>query len=277
MAVNYIEWWEIKSSNIQIKFTHSLDTDTLINDNLAFYPIGDSNNPLVEPFETINAATDYSSISRVLTLWFNNAPTSSGDYTLEFNNLKDFRQDLLETFSFDFDWYIESATPDSGYAEDLRPTRVPTEVEDYSIKSPSWTLIENTITLEVDPSSSLEITKIVPEKTSWHMLEANENDGRIDIYFSNIVASNFISPEYFTLEAKTLQKGLSKWVLVETIVLSNLQSTIISIFLPKVEELESSTPSLVYSNELSEQEIAESTFFEQQKRYRLTIGSEVGF
>jgi hypothetical protein len=274
MAKSYFAWWEVNDHFFQIKFVSTIDVATFINDNFVLYNDAASPTTIVDPFEDIVVAKDYSSVSRILTLWWKNPP-ASGAYTLHVNNLKTFLGEYIGNFSIPFNWVLDSATPESGSTEELlRPDRVPVEVEDYSIKTPGWSIIESPAPSVI---SGLDIIDLAPGTSIHHNISAQENEGRIDIMFSAPIATNFITPIYFALSSKPVKRGLSTWTAVDTYVTSNADSTIVSIYLPGKAIVESATPeSTVYSHLRDISELDNYIFFEPQTKYRLIVSTDVG-
>jgi len=273
MARDYYQWWEVTPEYIEIKFVDTLDTSTLVNANIVLYDDQATPQVVADPFKTISTATDFSSISRILNLWWDTFPVT-GTYTLEFNNLKDFLGNPIDTFSFTFEWISDYATPNTN----LQPTREPVEVEDYSIKTPGWSIIDSSsITEDATPlSGQVSIIDLAPGVSTHHFVSAYENEGKIDVLFDNPIASNYVSPYYFVLNYKEIKQGISTWKSLPTLVLANLDSTMVTIYLPAKEGLDMATPSYIYSNDLTDAEIAGYTFFVPQTKYRLVVSTEVG-
>lgn len=276
MPKSYFAWWEVNSEYFQIKFVSTIDTDTFINDNFVLYNDVASPTTITEPFEDIDIAKHYSSISRILTLWWKNPP-DSGEYTLNVNNLKTFLGEDVGDFAIPFTWVLESATPISGSVEELlEPSREPVEVEDYSIKTPGWSIVESTV--ESATPSTLDVIDVAPGVGTHHRVLAQENEGRIDILFTLPVATNFITPLYFALSSKEVKKGISIWTAVDAFITGNLDSTIVSIYLPGVPEVEPATPEdpPFYSYLKTDEELEGYTFFLPQTKYKLIVSTDVG-
>lgn len=271
MARDYYQWWEITTEFVQVKFVDTLDSSTLINANVILYDDQATPQVVADPFKDINLASDFSSISRVLNLWWKNSP-ATGTYTLEFNNLEDFLGNPIDSFSFEFDWIADFATPNV----DLRPTREPIEVEDYSIKTPGWSIIEPGVETATPASGEVSIIDLAPGLGTHHYVSAYENEGRIDVLFNGPIASNYISPYYFVLNYKKIKQGISTWVSLPVFVTANLDSTMISIYLPAQEGLDAATVSYIYSIDLDPSEISDYVFFAPQTKYRLIVSTEIG-
>jgi hypothetical protein len=271
MAKQSFAWWEVTGNYFQIKFVSTLDVSTLVNANFVLYNDSASPTSITTPFDTIDVAKDYSSISRILTLWWNN-PGPTGGYTLHVRNLRTFLGEALGDFQIPFEWVLESATPNSGSLDELlQPSRIPVEVEDYSLKTPGWSIIEPQA--EVSPTAqALEVIDIAPGISSHHYIDTQENLGKIDILFSLPIYTNFISPFYFSLTKKSVKKGMSLWENVNTSVLGSFDSKLISIYLPAIDSLGNT----VYSYGKSNEELEGLVFFEPQTKYRLVLSTQIG-
>lgn len=275
MARDSYQWWEVTSDYIQIKFVDSLDSTTLINDNIHLYTVAGSPTVVSEPFKAIDIKKDFSSISRMLTLWWEEdltLPTNS--YILEFENLKDFVGNDVQDFNFTFEWESDFATPN----QDLRPTREPIEVEDYSIKTPGWSILDPGSSSSTSSSSGIQLVDVSPDRDYGYSLAANENDGVIQILFDRPIASNYITSEFFVLSSKDIKKGISQWTSVQALIVDSYDSKLINIYLPGTEIVESATPPSgpQYSYTMTSAEIANNIFFAPSKKYRLVIAAGIG-
>jgi hypothetical protein len=272
MAQFYYAWWEATDRFFQIKFVATLDTSTLIDANFVLYDTAAT--PAVVPgvFETIEIEKNFSSVSRIFDLWWE-TPPETGAYTLHVNNLKSFLGEDVGDFTIDFDWVLDSATPVSGSVEELlEPSRDPVEVEDYSIKTPSWTIVEDTEESATPSSLYLEVLDIAPGVSSHHNLSVQENLGKIDILFTEPVYSNYITPYYFSVTSKPVQKGIALWENVAVSVIGSTDSKIVSVYLPAVD----ADGNTVYSYGQTLEDIEGLEFFIPQTKYRLVISSAVG-
>lgn len=267
MARDYYQWWEVTTDYVQIKFVDTLDSTTLIDANFVLYDDQATPQIISDPFEPIDLSTDYSSISRILTLWWS-SPPATGTYSLNINDLKDFLGNLIGDFSFSFDWVLDAATPN----QDLKPTRVPVEVEDYSLKTPGWSILD--VDLESATPSTFDIIDLSPGVGTHHYVSVQENLGKIDVLFNQPVLTNYITPLYFSLTSKAIQRGISPWTPVDTYVTSNTDSTIVSVYLPASEMATPSVPE--YSYLKTEEELEGLVFFLPQTKYRLIINTDVG-
>lgn len=270
MSLGNYAWFEVTQSFFRVKFVDNIDASTLVNENFVVQTTDATPATLPNPFLAINVASDFDSISRILTLWWDNSPVVETTYNLVITGVKTFFGEDVGPFSIEFDWDIpESATPD----EELRPDREPIDVEDYSIKTPGWSVVDDDGTEDIEEffAADLTLVDMAPPLQRHHYIETDANDGRIDLLFSRPIMMNFISPVYFQLTKKVVKKGIAQWEAVDTFVTTNYDCTIISIYLPAAG-VESATP--VYSTVVDDDE--EMIYFEEQTKYRLVISASIG-
>ncbi len=270
MPIGNYQWYDITASYIQIKFANNLDTTTLVNSNFNVYTEDDV--ALFDPFKDIIPVRDFSSISRILTLWWDNPPTELGNYYLAVTDLKNYVSADLADFNIEFTWTLEPSTP--GYTDliTVPPSRTPIEVEDYSIKNAEW-VIDDTPINDPDAEPNITLYDILPPEETHHYLDPDANEGRIDLLFSHPIAMNYINPNYFGVNRKLVKKGFVNWEWVDAKVVTDPTSMIVSVFLPAYTT-ESATP--IYSEGLEPDEIDGYKFFEPQYKYRLIISKAVG-
>jgi hypothetical protein len=100
MIKSYFAWWEVTDRFFRIKFISTLDVATLVNTNFVLYNDSASPTAVANPFQDIDVAKDYSSISRMLTLWWRSPPSVAGAYTLHVNDLQTFLSEPIGTFPY---------------------------------------------------------------------------------------------------------------------------------------------------------------------------------
>lgn len=264
-----VAWYEVTTSYVRIKFVPNVSPTTLINDN--FVVVTDDATPqvIVDPFHSLDLARDFDSISRIITLWWQIELPADG-YYLEVNGLKDHLGFDIDPFEIPFTVDGESATPSVQPIEE-RPSRDPVDVEDYSLKHPTWS-IEQATTLIEDSSGELDIVDIQPKARNAYQIEPRYNNGIIRIMFNYPILANYINPIYFVLTEKKAGIGVSKWETVDTRVLPNEDSTIIEIYLPTTNDIGET----IYSYYMDADEGSEKEYFKVGYKYRLVISSAVG-
>lgn len=266
MAKFHYSWFEVYPEFVRIKFVDNIKPSELTNEKFQVWTSEATPQEVLNPFNVIDTAKDYDSISRILTLWWLNSPPETGTYIFQVFPMTTFLNELLDGYSIEFDWSVEQATPPADPT--TQPSREPVDVEDYSIKIPGWSIIESGES--ATPTSGLSVLDIIPGVETHHSLEEDENDGRIDILFSQPINSNYLSPYYFTLTRKEVKRGFSKWEEVDTIVVAGQDSQSVSIYLAQVDS-EAATPVYSYLNVLESPE-----FFSPQYEYRLIISGAIG-
>lgn len=262
-----LNYWEVTSDFLRLVFDNTIKVSTLINSNFTVTTQSASPTLVSNPFRAINLGTDYQSISRSLTLWWNTALQPGEVYTVYIRNLVTITgipiADEYVTFSTE-----QGATPNT---PDLsgRVTREPIDIEDYSIKTvPSFddTGSGGGDDDPVDPDF-LHIVDVVPDLTLGYQIPPQGFGGKIVVEFSEKPLANYINSSDFRLQRKKLT-GISHWEAVNTIVMAESEEPKVSIYLPSTD----SSP--VYSFEGEE---AEATiYWEPGYKYRLMISKNVG-
>ena len=227
------QWLDVKRDYIQVKFTNNIDTTTLVVGNFGVRQLDIATPALVAaPFKAIDVNADYSPISRMLTLWWN-VDLVDGNYSLEIANLQNFLGQPLSDFSIDFTWYADNPATPNDVASVLPPTRIPIEVEDYSIKTPGWTAVEPVVA--TIGSGALKVLEVIPASDVRYNLSVHENLGKIDITFSDPIYSNFMTPYYFSVARKTVKRGIANWEDVPISIVGSLDSKIVSLYMPATD------------------------------------------
>jgi hypothetical protein len=275
MDYQTIAYYNINSDFIQIKFVANLDVATIIDENFVLQDTQATPNTYSDAFESIVLASDFSSISRMLTLWWKTKP-ATGDYCLRTTNLKTYLNEVVSDAEIEFAWVnsIEDATPAS-VDEALRPSREPIDTEDYSIKSISWS--EETSSISSDsspnlPATTLNMIDLAPGTQTHHQVRADENGGRIDFLFDSPIIMNYASSIYFPLSKKKMKKGLSQWIPVQTQILVSIDSKIVSILLPTTN----ADGNIIYSDQIAPVDIPNYVFFEPGYKYKVVLSTLIG-
>jgi hypothetical protein len=270
MDYQTIAYYNITTDFIQVKFVANLDVATIIDNNFVLQDDQATPSTYPDAFEPIILARDFSSISRMLTLWWKTSP-ATGDYCLEIANLSTYLNEVVEDSSIVFTWTapLESATP-IDTEEVLRPSREPIDTEDYSIKSITWS--EEVTSDVIAPSTTLNVIDLAPGTQNHYQVGAAENGGRIDVLFDSAILMNYASSIYFPLSKKKIKKGLSQWIPVQAKLLVSIDSKIVSILLPATDV----DGNVIYSDEIAEQDIPNYIFFEAGYKYKLTLSTLIG-
>jgi hypothetical protein len=256
-------WQEytVTSQYAMIKFKDTIDISTLINANFIVDKLDATPVNIANPFKTIDVIRDYYSVSRILYLWWNITLESNKDYRITVSNLLTVSGIYLatdDTFLFDTD-----NVEDSNLVLEP-PTRIPTDVEDYSVKDTS-TLYTSNLS---GGSSAVSIVKTVPETGVSYYLKENQNEGKIEIWFSQALAANYISSTYFRTQRKRVSRNMARWEDVTGAqVTADSSKAVVYIYLPSIE----ATP--VYGYQV-DKDIAR-IYFEKGYKYRVVVSQDV--
>lgn len=257
-----IQWYRVTTDYVEIKFNTLLNTSRITNDKFVVTDTTPAT-PLIitDPFKDISVTRDYSSISRILYLWWNFDLSVSSTYEISISGLLelDGSTPALELITFATD---ATLPVNEGISEP--PERDPVDVEDYSIKSISDFILPLTVTADAD---HLTIIKVVPESDIAHYLQATENEGKIEIWFNQAPAANFISTEYFKVQRKLVTKAMSRWESIAAKVTADSSKAIVYIYLPSLD----ATP--VYGYQVDKDDLAE--YFETGYKYRVIVSQDV--
>ncbi len=256
------ELYEVTERYILVKFDSPVKTSTLINDNFVLTRADASPVPIADPFLDINLSTDYLSIGRNLYLWYNFSLTE-GEYTLTISNLETVFGEDLEVTNIEF-IIEEDATPVS---DELRPSREPIEVEDYSIKNISTIITTSSSSSGDDDDTQLEILSVYPSDIESHYIGAYDYQGKIEVTFNAIPAANFINSSDFMLQKKLINSPFAVWERVDTLVTGDSDSPVVNIYLPSTD----ATPFYSYETD----DLTDSEFWEAGYKYKLTISQSV--
>lgn len=251
---------KIQTDYVEIKFVDLILTSTLLNTNFQTYNMSIATPAaLVNPFKTIDLTRDYDSISRTLFLWWTSSSTLSDntDYELRIDNLLAVNGYSIASEIIAFSTGVISTEVATDL--DQPPTKIPTIIEDYSVKS-----IETFIsTVDLDDATVLSIESLTPDIDSRYYLAPTTAEGRIDIHFNQTPAANFISSDYFKIQRKSVSRQMSRWETVSALVTADTINDIVYIYLPSTD----ATP--VYGE-------PNKDYWEIGFKYKLTIVAGIG-
>lgn len=257
MPLNIIQNVTVTTASIAVKFSITVDIDTLINDNFTLVLDGATPSPVSDPFETISILRDYDSISRILTLYLKSELSPVTDYELTISGLKTPFQEVIATAVYSFTT-CEDTTVNPA---DQIPEAPEVVIEDSSIRDIGAVDLLTAVT--VSDATELQVMSIDPDSESAYFLDPSYNEGRIEIVFNTILAANFVSTDYFKVQRKPVGRGMSRWEDVSVIVTSDSTSGIVIIYLPSTD----ATP--VYGE-------PDMTYWEAGYKYRLRISGSIG-
>lgn len=257
-----LEDFNIDNDTIDLKFSVSLKTATLVNDN--FVLTLDQATPVVvdDAFQEIIIKEDYNSISRVLQLrWLDDVLEPSTDYKLTISNLQTVVGHVLSPIAITFT---------TGEADDVVnpidvPLETPPEIVDYSIKTAVFDVTSlgttgSTVPFGVDESDPL---------LGDFYLPPDYNNGRLAVTFTSPPDLGTITAETVKLQKRSVVRGPSRWQNLEVQVSSS--GNTIYVDLPSVDHYpEAATPSTVtvYNTPYYE-------YFEENTKYRLILSKSI--
>lgn len=259
MSTPIYSWYLVHLDFVEIKFLDTISTPTLTVDHFSLYDVNDTLNPVLIPtaFKAIDVIRDYYSISRSLNLWFNISLSANSNYEIRISGLKTITSQSIDN---------DAITFSTGSLDDLPlttpPNKIPqlVDVQDYSIKNTS---LLTAFTIQDNISSSLQITSVNPDSSISYYLKEDEAEGKIEIYFNEIPAANFISSDYFKVFRKEIKRGIARWEIVNCLVTSDPEYKIVVIFLPSLDAVP------VYGLE-------GYNYWETGFKYKLHINGDIG-
>lgn len=251
--------YKVRTDYVEIKFVQSIQTSTLVNANFVVYDTTTATPAIVtSPFQTISLIRDYDSISRTILLWWTSSDVLSDNSTYEIR-ISDLKNVIGETLADDIISFSTGVISTESEADlDEPPTRLPVEVEDYSVKEVSFAT-----TLATTSADSFQVVSVTPGLENAFYLDPSFNEGKIEVYFNEAPAANFVSTEYFKVQKKLITRGINTWTTVNTLVTSSPEDKLIVIYLPSND----ATP--VYGE-------PDLVYWEEGYKYRLRISASVG-
>lgn len=255
-------WFEVRTNYIEIKFNEILNASSITNNKFAVYnattatPVSIAN-----PFKPIDVSRDYYSISRTLHLWWNFELQSNTTYQVVITNLLNIEGATPAQVTIEF----ETGIIEYGLQDELEPpSRHPIDVEDYSIKVVS-DFIYSSLSSDVD---KLKIEKIVPGSDKAYYLDPTENEGKIEIWFNQAPAANYINSSYFKVQRKLVSRNISRWEDINARITANTAKGAVFIYLPSLD----ATPVFAYEVDKAEKH----EYFQPEYKYRVIISKDIG-
>ena len=257
MPVNLLQDVSVTSGAIHLKFSVTIDIDTLVDSNFVLMLDGATPSEVSGAFKSIDITRDYDSISRVLKLYLESALTPETDYILRISDLKTPYQETLS----DVDFLFTTGTTTVISPSDQVPVTPEVVIEDSSIRD--FTLAELNLAVINSGGSVFRIVNFDPGEEDAFYMPASYNEGRIEITFSSPVADNFISNEFFKVQKKLVGRGMARWQDVPIIITASTDYSTIILYLPSTD----ATP--IYSG-------SGLTYWEPGYKYRVRVSSLVG-
>jgi len=255
------QWYEVKSENVEIKFVDTLHRATLINANFTVMNMSTATPTAISnPFKAIDISRDFSSISRVLTLWWDITLSNDTDYRITIANLNTINGAVIDSQNIDFSTGTIAAD-----SVESPLTREPVDVEDYSIKNISTILNVTAATA----ASVFNIESVTPDSSFSYYLDPSHNEGKIEITFSLVPAANFVSNDYFKVQRKAIGRGISRWEDISALVTSSANDSLVVIYLPSIPAADDVDQTSYYAE-------PDLTYWEEGYKYRLRISGDIG-
>lgn len=255
MPQNLIQEFEVTTARVVIKFGRTLEVASITNDKFEVVDTTASTpTVIVDPFQEIDLSEDYNSISRVLTLHWNEGKLSANSlYELIVSGFEDSAGDSIddETVSFETDEDISDEP-----AVDPAPTVTPVVIEDYSI------LDDATASSEILSNSGNEfyITSSTPADGEYYVENDFEN-GRVTVTFSTEPDDDYVNSTYFKAQRKIIQRAPVRWETLTTEISKDDKSVFVDY--PSIDD-----DPTVWAT-------ANENYFAENYRYRLIISKDI--
>lgn len=248
-----IQDYDVSVTTIDLKFSRTPRVSSLVNAAFEVEDIsGATPTTISNPFQTINLQTDYSSISRLLTLvWNEDVLEAETEYRLTVSGLVDSAGLVIPD---------ESITFTTGEDTTMDESEIPVEepvviIEDHSIKTEVFT--SGTIIT----SSGLSVTGSDPSSGEY-IIETDHNNGRVTIKFSEDPQAQYINSTYFKAQRKPIQRTPVRWERLGAVVSKHSNKPWVFVDFPSLTDED------VYTT-------SGYDYFEENYKYRVIISSEV--
>ena len=256
MPLNLIDYASVGIDKVKIKFGRTIKISSLTNDRFIVQTTDATPSAVNSPFKTINTLSDYNTISRTLTLYWDKVLTSGQEYYIRAVGLLDAANEVVPEEKIVFT-KIDQATP-SGFSLTTVPTIEEILVEDNSIITEAYTSYQI-----IAKNPDFYIVSFDPSNGDFY-LNNDYNHGRVIITFSSRPATNFLSNKFFKAQRKKIQKAPSRWENISTKVLLHSWKPEVYVDFPSLND---ATPS--YFTEGKD-------YFEKNYKYRIIVSKEVG-
>lgn len=237
---------------LAVRFGQSIRVSSLVDDN--FTVATNEATPVAQPgaFLPISVSSDYNVISRTLVLHF--APgvlLANTPYTLSVSGVVDPANNVLLPATWDFSTPTVASPP-------AVPADEPVEIVDRSLRSNAFMNTEHILAANPD----FYVVESDPGDQEL-LIPRGYNNGRVTIKFSTRPAAQFISPSYFRVQQKLVQRGPTRWTNVNALVSLDDTMPWVYIDFPSLD----ATP--VFNT-------IGATYFSDNYKYRIKISREVG-
>jgi hypothetical protein len=255
VALNLLDYASVGVDKVKIKFGRTIKVSSITNDKFIVQTTDATPTAVSGPFKTINTLSDYNSISRTLTLYWDKVLTSGQEYYIRVVGLLDAANEVVTEEYIKF-VKVDAATP-SGFSTSIVPVIEEILVEDNSIISEAYTSYQI-----IAKNPEFYIDSVEPKNGSFYILNNNE-DGRVTIVFNARPATNFLSNKYFKAQRKKIKKAPGRWENLETVVQMHSWKPEVYVDFPSLD----ATPS--YFTEGKD-------YFEKGYKYKIIVSKDVG-
>lgn len=255
MSLNLIDYAAVNVDRVKIKFGRTIKVASITNNKFIVQTSAATPTAVQDPFKTINTLSDYSTISRTLTLYWNKTLVSGQEYYIRLVGLLDAANEVVPEEKIVFTKQ-DAATP-SGISANVVPVLEEIYVEDQSV------LLEAYTSYQIIAKNPEFYIKDVDPKNGSFYIDNDYNDGRLTVTFSSRPAVNFLTNKYFKVQRKKIQRTPSRWENVSANIQMHSWKPEVYIDFPSND----ATP--VFN-------VANKTYFETGYKYRITVSKEIG-
>lgn len=252
---------EIAAGLMTLKFSRTVKVSSITNNRFVI-------DGMTDPFETIDLARDYSTISRTLALrWGFGKFEDNTEYELTVTGLKDSSGATIpdETITFTTGSVVDDTDSDNipdlvDDVDDEPGIPLPElVVHDFSIKSGEL----SDITIIPGGTAGNFYVKSTDPNNGEYYIDNDYNNGRVAIKFNKDPQAQFINSTYFKAQRKPIQRTPVRWETLPAIVSKHSNRPYVFVDFPSLD----STP--VYTT-------LGTDYFEENYKYRVIVSSEVG-
>ncbi len=261
MAARVLQEAEVSNSAINLKFNHTLDVAYIVNDAFVLTIASATPTAITDPFIDIDLARDYNSIGRILSLYFVDSLTAETTYGLTVTGLKSVNGDTLDNDYFEFTTSA-SVNPDP---EDIVPEAELLIVQDFSIKTVSDLIVSSSAVISENPEATFNVEDVTPRSEISYYLSDTQDDGVVKMTFSEPVAANYLTTEYFKVQRKSISGYVSRWETVSAAIYYDSERDTVLVCMPSIE----ADQDVVYMT-------PDRQYWESLYKYRIRISSLVG-
>lgn len=256
MALNLLDYASVGVDKVKIKFGRTIKVSSITNAKFIVQTTDATPSAVTDPFKTINTLSDYNTISRTLTLYWNKVLVSGQEYYIRAVGLLDAANEVVAEEYIKFT-KIDAATP-SGFSTSIVPEIEEILVEDNSVLTEAYTSYQI-----IAKNPKFYIDSVDPKNGDFYINNDNEN-GRVTITFNARPASNFLSNRYFKVQRKKIQKAPSRWENISTLVQMHSWKPEVYIDFPSLND---ATPSYYTDGK---------DYFESGYKYKIIVSKDVG-